>query len=472
VAGSARRRGRRSPTRRPSPLLVPHTSGWTLRGGRRGAIYSEGVSLHQAIHETLGQAMATARQLVADQPQLVMHAVVKPRAAPEGGWQLPQSIELDPAMLAAVAAREMLGTPPFEGFVSAVQQDASLASALPGEEQDPAWWINVTLLQPFIRRLVDLGGWETDQAEPSAIDQVLEELLTYHRAEAVPFWVRCSAFNLQGELDQLQIADGLRLKRLSAEEKGELVGRATGGPSGLTRGLSSVADALSWEYLLERRVDWMKGTVSPLDHETSGLGRALTALRLLRPGRVRPGVTWLEPAEPWAHFAEPNSGFGGTLGSARPVLLGPMLQLGQGDGPELARLHDQLSLVTSDPVLAFALRRLEAAGERMAPEDQLVDYWIALEALFGQSSVKGEVLYRLALRMARFLEGDLKAREHLRGKVLAYYGVRSRVVHGDPGVDAAEAEKVRDRTEDLLRRALRRWIDPEVDNDMTALELG
>lgn len=123
----------------------------------------------------------------------------------------------------------------------------------------------------------------------------------------------------------------------------------------------------------------------------------------------------------------------------------------------------------------LAVRRFNAAYERRAPEDRLIDYWVALEALFTRRQ-ESAISYRATSRIARFIGSDKRERVTLREATKLAYDARSEVVHGTPpdrmrakiktkGLDAITAE-----TEDVLRRCLRAWIDPNKSHDLQVID--
>jgi hypothetical protein len=89
--------------------------------------------------------------------------------------------------------------------------------------------------------------------------------------------------------------------------------------------------------------------------------------------------------------------------------------------------------------------------------------WIALEALFGPRD-PGEVAYRLSQNLALFLEADAARRAVTLRQAKKDYGSRSRIVHGEGGgVEPAEFDRLMDRAQDWVRRALLRILDsPEL----------
>ena len=69
----------------------------------------------------------------------------------------------------------------------------------------------------------------------------------------------------------------------------------------------------------------------------------------------------------------------------------------------------------------------------MGAEDRLIDYMIAFEALYLNDTgaqERGEMRFRLALRVAQFLR-ELNQQKSLYREMRAAYNMRSSIVHGD-----------------------------------------
>jgi hypothetical protein len=77
----------------------------------------------------------------------------------------------------------------------------------------------------------------------------------------------------------------------------------------------------------------------------------------------------------------------------------------------------------------IALDRLNLARRRRSPGDRAIDGGICLEALLGDDSSQ-ELTYKLQVRAALLLGGDIAERQKIRQIVKDFYTVRSKVVHG------------------------------------------
>ncbi|MGZ0049621.1 hypothetical protein [Brevibacillus gelatini] len=79
------------------------------------------------------------------------------------------------------------------------------------------------------------------------------------------------------------------------------------------------------------------------------------------------------------------------------------------------------------PSLAF--RRYALSLEKKSNEDQLLDLWIALESLFAPDGKKGEITYKLRLRMAYYFGESYAQRQKIAEFVKKSYNHRSEIVH-------------------------------------------
>jgi len=66
--------------------------------------------------------------------------------------------------------------------------------------------------------------------------------------------------------------------------------------------------------------------------------------------------------------------------------------------------------------IGLAVTRWNIAADRFTEEDELIDYWIALESLFVPDTVQ-ELSYRTALRVAAFLGSNGAERKKIRNVI-------------------------------------------------------
>jgi hypothetical protein len=105
--------------------------------------------------------------------------------------------------------------------------------------------------------------------------------------------------------------------------------------------------------------------------------------------------------------------------------------------------------------LRFALLRYSDAGTRERSDDKLIDLMIAAEAMF-LPDLADELKYRLALRVAAFLETEAGARMKAFREVKDAYDLRSQVIHGI-GLKG-DLPDTANGFEERMRRALRKAV--------------
>jgi hypothetical protein len=118
--------------------------------------------------------------------------------------------------------------------------------------------------------------------------------------------------------------------------------------------------------------------------------------------------------------------------------------------------------------LKYALRRFRSSVERYAPSDpeRLLEYAIALEALYLNDigTDRGELAYRLRIRIARFLASRFEERAEIFVTLRDLYDLRSRVAHGE-SLERLEAkdrrilEKVLDRGPEIVSASVLRILE-------------
>ena len=193
----------------------------------------------------------------------------------------------------------------------------------------------------------------------------------------------------------------------------------------------------------------------------------VTAMRLTGPGAVSIGQL-LKPL---------------SLRIAGPRFDVPPYQLTKESVDTLSGLTVRLPKVSADSVRVaisrfdLAHERTRLAYERDESEDKFIDYWIALEALFSPND-KREATYRIALRLAHFIAEPGDEREEVYLTTLDSYDVRSQLVHGRKLTGKLTKKlklsprQIVDRTEDYLRRCLRRIVLSDEGFDPGALDIA
>ena len=117
--------------------------------------------------------------------------------------------------------------------------------------------------------------------------------------------------------------------------------------------------------------------------------------------------------------------------------------------------------------VTVCLRRIGFANTRMSDEDKLLDIMMALEALVltgsGSPEDRGELVFRLAIRLARFLGENADEMRGIYDLVRAAYKLRSKVIHG--GQLESGDEEVITKVEELTKSATRKYLQTLSDGD-------
>ncbi|MDH4618633.1 HEPN domain-containing protein [Brevibacillus sp. AY1] len=102
------------------------------------------------------------------------------------------------------------------------------------------------------------------------------------------------------------------------------------------------------------------------------------------------------------------------------------------DGPKYIFDQDAETIFMSlldQKLPSLAFRRYTLSLEKKSPEDQLLDLWIALESLFVPDGKKGEITYKLRLRMAYYFGATFEERQNIAEFIKKSYNHRSEIVH-------------------------------------------
>jgi len=176
-----------------------------------------------------------------------------------------------------------------------------------------------------------------------------------------------------------------------------------------------------------------------------------TSIRLLQTKRFFMSPIILEVADVWG-----SSSAHGIL-DWRVGQVGGKCKLSQKDINEIKKLLKVISQGKSrlSEIIKICLRRIDLVNMRLSPEDRLLDIFMALEALVLPDS-GGELSFRLATRMAKFLGQDKKDHVRIYKLILKAYGLRSKVIHGNQ-LKLKETSDI-DELEKLTKEAIRKYL--------------
>jgi Apea-like HEPN len=340
--------------------------------------------------------------------------------------------------LAFLAPDQALGRlPETDALLAVVAEQPELAAALlveadgqPVTDDRRRQWLLHEYLRRFATAYMKRGG--TQSFAPDAFAWVYDKLEEFvYQPEAIQI-VALAQYRKLALLDEVAIAlaAGVVLRHATEDERRQ----AGEDPLGWNGDLSLAARLTEPTAFLEvahnlgerpgRDFSTWRGE-APVNAASLA---ALRALRIIKADPVVLGPVRVRPDNPFLFFLEQTDP---SLEAERLAGPGtPWYILMPEDAAKLQTLYPKLAGPPSDARLSLALARFDDAYARAKPEDRLVDYWVALEALF-TAGIREELKYRASLRIAHFAgaRASQDVREELFELIQKSYDWRSSVVH-------------------------------------------
>jgi len=254
---------------------------------------------------------------------------------------------------------------------------------------------------------------------------------------------------LHCDFNLARLPNNLALKRLSDDGCSRLIDQR---PE-----LMEDEDLLTHQYIIQRVTSIpVQESIPPAHSIRDEVYKVITALRLLKPGRVC--ATDLCRTGEVPGQLPVNMHAVGPLVNRRSA--GRTYVLNESDLPCLVQILNGLNSDIPDKV-PLAINRVNSAAERQTPEDQIIDLIIALEALYGGSDSEA-IGYKIRLRAATYLSDSPEGRLEMFKLLKQAYDERSKVVHGctRPKRNGARTNLV-DRLLECVQQTIRRRLaDP------------
>ena len=337
------------------------------------------------------------------------------------------------------------GNPHFTEIAATLRNynlDANVGSQGENREGPP-----VSLHAYLIRIVVEYLNRCADQRlfDQAAFDAIFERFAGGFDRDGQR-WIRRTplrSFSIpDGEPQTLQIDDNIVIRRIANEEREEW---ANSGFSEMLGWMSLIAITHLLEISYER-----PRNESPLHPPDVTEDEVLFALRMT--GMETAGFTITESRLDSVMAARHYANSRLNAPARAPSTLG---------AAERASFWIQwagLLAMRNNQRVAFAVRRYNDAYGRTVPEDELVDYWTALEAIFSRRNESAAgIRERLARRIGCFLASAQPERAEIREEAFQSYRLRSRVVHGGPVVPviAQDSAVPRRHLTEAFRRVVR-----------------
>ncbi len=332
-----------------------------------------------------------------------------------------------------------------------------------GTMRAPALWQDV--LTPLLRKHHrETGRWEWRDGET-------EELLGSWRGSHAAGWrercCRAPLHNCRSMVDEVIIHPGLIIRKLSDAER-DALWRRHGAEVNPGSHRPSIADIEAWDLVIDYR--WKRQAPGPDEEQAIEVIRdVVRALRLHHHGISGTSVLWFAPDpdlrwednSPDSMYRSPEASTDGFEGRFE-------CHLGPRSGEALRTLFDRLRRPLGGN-LALVLDRLDSAYSRRAPRDQLIDLWVALEALV-LPGIREELRFRSSLRLAHLVGDSAAKKKEIFDLAMDSYVCRSKVVHGSS--KKTELGPIVQATRILTVDAVSRWLLDPPEDGVATLDLA
>jgi len=282
-------------------------------------------------------------------------------------------------------------------------------------------------------------------------DQTYKEIEDYFYSDKLNFIATAPLQNFECEVSELNLGNGLKIRKITNQEFSELCRSAKE-----IGGLLPLHEAMNIEYIIEVPYGIQKG--EPISHQEPGekFDKLVSALRLFKSGIF--GFNILQSKSPsWQPMM-------GTTTSGRTfykTFSGNKYKLTKSESKDFIKFWDEYKTCdfTNNKFLEVAIKRFNYSHEREKPEDKLIDYTVSLEALFLKEEEKAELSYRLSIRMAILLGKNKKDRKEIFSNVRKAYDLRSKIIHGSTRASNEDVREIVIKIENYLRESIKLFLD-------------
>lgn len=329
---------------------------------------------------------------------------------------------------------------------------------------DPIFYTLMILRQCLLEYLASLSTLGADNELVAS--QLAREVIDFIQNDDVTYLGRVPLAGLQIETDRVEV-DDCSLCHLSREELGYLFWRRQNVMYQPSRVASGLPGTMSPEMWLQERVILEVRTCQPK-----------TSIFFT----VAPRCQKLLLAFHFLGLEFAGAGFGAMLREPRwlwssgqsfhPLLMPrrhpqPVTVIGENDlnsAISVADLIPEGAVNAPTSPMELSIRRVALAMARDEPTESLVDYTVALEALFLGGTEMGEARRRFALNGAAYVGSSSQERKRLYEELSAIYNARSVLVHGVSPTERrakkalSSVSIIRDQACGIARTAIRKAL--------------
>jgi len=371
----------------------------------------------------------------------------------EGGTSFPEEERTDYSGTSFLLVRKYHDNPPdsLRKLIDAARKVPELANILLvdaagnpiHEEKTQLWWIISMFFGNFIREYLKEAN--TIKFDEQAFNKILKRLLRDIESPNIPVKELSPLMNASLDCESITVAPYLVIRKLTTNELEKwfndyIIYPYSSMHSLISTNVTELECAVETTYEKKRHEAW------GAHKETAGSAADLVStLRLHTDQNVHIAFT-VENSESFVQYG------GGMSSSLRPRLHGGKAIISSANQQGIIDTWNSIRCLPSESPVRLALRRWNTVFERFDADDALIDYWIALEALFVPDSFQ-ELRHRSSFRIASYIGETPDQREQIYKDLLDSYDLRSRIVHG--GVPANKRKKeLINITRSYLRRAL------------------
>ena len=294
-------------------------------------------------------------------------------------------------------------------------------------------------------------------------DRTYAKIEDFFYCENIKFVLSAPLQNFQCELEKIRLAKHLRIVRMSRQEREDLwrANRYSGWiPDSLLPHLTYCLQ-LNFEKQKIYEDTSQKINQNPPEETPAEIARAtfdkvVSALRLFKPGIVGFSMIITTPITWFPYGGGSTNWYGKHFEPSRFILTEPEVK-------EFKALFQELfqkgSRFESSDFPSLALRRFNYAYERKRPEDKLIDYMIAFEALYLKGD-PGEYGYRMAIRAASLLGKTPEDKKQIFSEITTAYRLRGKIVHGSKEIMEKNSISIQEvsKIEQHLRHSIQELI--------------
>jgi hypothetical protein len=263
--------------------------------------------------------------------------------------------------------------------------------------------------------------------------------------------------NFKSDIDEISLTNNIKIKKITEKDFDEMF-KETKKSSCLFSD-----EVLHVDYQLEMVESIVNGAA--INDSNFGIicYTIISALRLFKTGIIG-NIKLLRHCskykyESWEPIWQP---VGGSISMVQSIYAHPYNLISQdvGNFTELWEKYNNYDFNENRPV-DIAIRRFNYAYEKEQLEDKLIDYMIALEALFLKEDENTELKYRLTLRTALFIGSQKEEINQIREVINKAYDIRSKIVHGSGIIKPKELMGIQELTptiEEYIRLSLKKFL--------------